>query len=92
LIQWVHSLLLAGPAGLIDENGKIENMEKGLLVDSGATVVGNMLGTPVVTTYVESSTGISAGARTGFASVITGLLFFYQLHYSQFFKSLVIHM
>ena len=69
-------LATAGPAGLIKEDGTIENMERGLLVDSGATVVGNMLGTPVVTTYIESSTGISAGARTGFASVVTGLLFF----------------
>lgn len=79
-------LATAGPAGLIDENGKIENMEKGLLVDSGATVVGNMLGTPVVTTYVESSTGISAGARTGFASVITGLLFFLSIALFPIFK------
>lgn len=68
-------LATAGPAGLIKEDGSMEGMERGLMVDSGATVVGNMLGTPVVTTYVESSTGISAGARTGLASVFTGLLF-----------------
>lgn len=68
-------LATAGPAGLIKEDGSMENMDRALLVDSGGTVVGNMLGTPVVTTYVESSTGISAGARTGLASVVTGLLF-----------------
>lgn len=65
----------AGPAGLIKEDGSIEGADRGLLVDSGATVIGNMLGTPVTTTYIESSAGISAGARTGVATIVTGLLF-----------------
>ncbi len=69
-------LATAGPAGLIKEDGSIEGLERGLIVDSVATIFGNMLGTPVVTTYVESSTGIAAGARTGLSSVVTGLLFF----------------
>lgn len=68
-------LATAGPAGLIHEDGSIDGLEKGLMVDSGATIIGNMLGTPVVTTYVESSTGIQAGARTGLASIVTGVLF-----------------
>lgn len=72
-------LAVAGPAGLVKEDGSIENAERGLLVDSGATVVGNLLGTPVVTTYIESGTGIAAGARTGFSSLITGLLFLLML-------------
>lgn len=69
-------LATAGPAGLIKEDGSMEGLERGLIVDSVATIFGNMLGTPVVTTYVESSTGIAAGARTGLSSVVTGLLFF----------------
>lgn len=66
----------AGPAGLIKEDGSIEGADRGLIVDSGATIIGNMLGTPVITTYVESSAGIAAGARSGFATVVTGSLFF----------------
>ncbi len=69
-------LATAGPAGLIKEDGSMEGLERGLIVDSVATIFGNMLGTPVVTTYVESSTGIAAGARTGLSAVVTGLLFF----------------
>lgn len=72
-------LAVAGPAGLVREDGSIENAERGLLIDSGATVVGNLLGTPVVTTYIESGTGIAAGARTGFSSLVTGLLFLLML-------------
>ncbi|MGI6787473.1 MAG: NCS2 family permease [Acholeplasmataceae bacterium] len=68
-------LATAGPAGLIREDGTIEGAEKGMIVDATATVIGNMLGTPVTTTYVESSAGIAAGARSGFASVVTGSLF-----------------
>ncbi len=69
-------LATAGPAGLLKEDGSMEGLEKGLIVDSVATIFGNMLGTPVVTTYVESSTGIAAGARTGLSAVVTGSLFF----------------
>lgn len=73
-------------AGLIDENGNIENADKAMLVDAGATVVGNMLGTPVVTTYVESTSGIDAGAKTGFSSVVVGLLFFLSIAISPVFQ------
>jgi AGZA family xanthine/uracil permease-like MFS transporter len=66
----------AGPAGLIKEDGSMEGADRGLLVDSGATVIGSMLGTPVTTTYIESSAGIAAGARSGFAAIVVGLLFF----------------
>lgn len=68
-------LATAGPAGLIREDGTTEGAERGMIVDATATVIGNMLGTPVTTTYVESSAGIAAGARSGLASVVTGLLF-----------------
>ncbi len=65
----------AGPAGLIKEDGSMEGADRGLVVDSVATVFGNMLGTPVTTTYVESSAGIAAGARTGLSAVVVGLMF-----------------
>lgn len=65
----------AEPAGLLNEDGTIEGADRGLVVDATATVIGNMLGTPVTTTYIESSAGIAAGAKTGVASIVTGLLF-----------------
>lgn len=61
--------------GLIDENGKPLNYNKIMMSDSIATVAGSMFGTSTVTTFVESGTGIAAGGRTGFSSLITAILF-----------------
>ena len=47
-----------------------------MFADSTATVVGAMMGTSTVTTFVESASGVSAGARTGLASLVTAFLFF----------------
>lgn len=68
-------LATASRANLVDEDGNIINGERILLADATATVMGAFFGTSTVTTYVESSTGVAAGARTGFASVVTALLF-----------------
>lgn len=68
-------LATASRAKLLDEEGNIINGEKILLADAAATVMGAIIGTSTVTTYVESSTGVAAGARTGFASVVTAVLF-----------------
>ena len=67
----------AAGCDMLDENGNMENesANKALIADATATVTGSLLGTSTVTTFVESSTGVSSGARTGFASVITGILF-----------------
>ena len=54
---------------------KNQDMTKALTADAIATCTGALLGTSTVTTFVESSTGVAAGARTGLASVITGFLF-----------------
>lgn len=62
-------------AGLVDENGKPLNYNKIMISDSVATCTGAMFGTSTVTTFVESGTGIAAGGKTGFASLITALLF-----------------
>ncbi|MBZ4682715.1 MAG: adenine/guanine/hypoxanthine permease [Fusobacteriaceae bacterium] len=62
-------------AELVKEDGTIDKIGKILEADAIATVVGSLLGTSTTTTYVESSSGIAAGARTGLASIITGLLF-----------------
>lgn len=67
----------AAGCNMLDENGnmKDQDMSKALTADAIATCTGALLGTSTVTTFVESSTGVAAGARTGLASVITGFLF-----------------
>ncbi len=65
----------AGKAGMLDKDGKMENMNQALLSDSLATCVGACTGTSTVTTFIESASGIEEGGRTGLSSVVTGLLF-----------------
>ena len=67
----------AAGCDMLDENGEMTNkdMTKALTADAVATCTGALLGTSTVTTFVESSTGVAAGARTGLASVVTGFLF-----------------
>jgi AGZA family xanthine/uracil permease-like MFS transporter len=61
--------------GLTDEDGELPEMRRVLLVDSAAAAGGGAFGVSSVTTYVESGAGVGAGARTGLAAVVTGLLF-----------------
>ncbi|WP_428910651.1 NCS2 family permease [Niallia sp. Krafla_26] len=65
---------VANQAGFVKDN-KLPRAGKALLSDSIASVVGSILGTSTVTSYVESSTGVAAGARTGFASLVTAACF-----------------
>ena len=76
---------VASKVGMVDEDGKVKNAGKALLVDAIGTTVGSILGTSTVTTYVESSAGVAAGARTGLASVVTGILFLIALFFSPIF-------
>ncbi|GAA4835301.1 NCS2 family permease [Algivirga pacifica] len=62
-------------AKLVDKNGRIPRLGRILEADSIATLIGSLLGTSTTTTYIESASGISNGARTGFASVVTAALF-----------------
>lgn len=65
----------AGNAGMLDENGNFPGGDRALIADAAATVIGAALGTSTVTTFVESSTGIEDGGRTGLTSLTTGVLF-----------------
>jgi AGZA family xanthine/uracil permease-like MFS transporter len=69
-------------AGMLDENGKMPNMKKGLMADTIATTIGSLLGTSTVTTYVESAAGIAEGGRTGLTAFVTGILFLVALFFS----------
>lgn len=62
--------------GLVNEEGELENAEKALLADSIGTVAGAVLGTSTVTSFVESSSGVEVGGRTGLTACTTGILFF----------------
>ncbi len=65
----------ADKAGYLDENGNLPKMERAMLADAVATSAGAVFGTSTVTTYVESTSGIAAGGRTGLTSMVTGLCF-----------------
>ena len=62
-------------AGMTDRHGNLPGGDRALIADAVATCCGACLGTSTVTTFVESSTGISEGARTGLSSVVVGVLF-----------------
>lgn len=61
--------------GLIDKNGDIPNNDRILLIDSLAAVGGGVGSISSNTSYIESAAGVGEGARTGLASVVTGVLF-----------------
>ena len=72
---------VCSPAGYI-KNGKIPRANQAMLADALGTVVGTLLGTSTVSSYIESSTGIAQGARTGLANVFTSGLFLVALFLS----------
>lgn len=72
---------VANQAGLMKDN-KLPRAGKALFSDSLATIVGAIFGTSTTTSYIESSAGVAVGARTGFASVVTGLCFLAALLFS----------
>ena len=66
---------VASRAGLVNEKGEIENMDKALQADSSSSVAGALFGCAPVTSYVESAAGVAAGGRTGLTAVTVGVLF-----------------
>ena len=66
---------IAAEAGLARPDGTVPNVGRVLIVDSLAAVAGGSAGVSSNTTYIESAAGVAEGARTGFASVVTGALF-----------------
>lgn len=66
-------------AGFLDDQGDLPEIERPLMADAVGTTAGAMIGTSTVTTYIESSTGIEEGGRTGFAALIVGVMFFLSL-------------
>jgi AGZA family xanthine/uracil permease-like MFS transporter len=63
-------------AGYLTKDGQLPEVKKPLLVDSLAAVAGGAASASSATTYIESGAGVAAGGRTGWTSVVTGMLFF----------------
>ena len=66
---------IGGEAGLLDEEGNPPNTERILVVDSVAAIAGGAASVSSNTSYIESASGVGEGARTGLASVVTGVMF-----------------
>lgn len=69
------SVGLAAEAGTMTEDGKIENIDRVLLIDAAGSVLGGGASSSAHQIFVESATGIGEGARTGLANIVTGVLF-----------------
>lgn len=76
---------VANKANMLDKDGKLPRIREVLLADAVATSAGAVLGTSTTTTFVESSAGVSAGAKTGLASIVTGVLFLLSIFLSPVF-------
>jgi len=66
---------IAAEAGLAEPDGSVPGIGRVLIVDSVAAVAGGVAGISSNTTFIESAAGVAEGGRTGFASVVTGVLF-----------------
>lgn len=66
---------ISAEAGLLDEQGRVPNLGRVLLIDGAAAVAGGASSSSSATSYIESAAGVGEGARTGFANLITGGLF-----------------
>ncbi|MGE0340721.1 MAG: NCS2 family permease [Xanthobacteraceae bacterium] len=69
-------------SGLLDKNGKLPRMRQALISDSFAAMFGSAIGTSTTTSYIESSSGVAAGGRTGFTAVVVAILFLLALFFA----------
>ena len=79
---------LGKKANIIQKDGSIKNESKIMISDSLATIIGSLLGTSSVTTYMESLSGIAVGGKTGLTSVITAICFILSLFLYPIFEFL----
>jgi AGZA family xanthine/uracil permease-like MFS transporter len=76
---------VASKAGLMDKKGNFPQVKKALFADALGTTIGSVMGNSVVTSYVESASGVAAGGRTGLTAVSTALMFLIALFLSPIF-------
>ena len=77
-------IALGYKANLMDEHGNLPEVEKPMLCDALATIIGAMSGTTTTGTYIESATGIAAGGKSGLTAVVTAILFLGALFFAPF--------
>ena len=70
-------LAVADRANLTDNKGEIRDLDRALKADSGVSIIGAFFGCAPVTSYVESTAGVSAGGKTGLTAVVVGVLFLF---------------
>lgn len=86
LFDTVGTLIgLCNKAGLLDENGRIPRAKQALMADAIGTTAAGLLGTSVVTAYVESASGIAAGGKTGLTSLTVAIMFLLALFFAPVF-------
>ena len=73
---------IGGEAGWLTREGRLPRLDRVLLVDGLAAVAGGAAGASSATTYIESAAGVAAGARSGLASVVTGICFLLALFFA----------
>lgn len=73
---------VANQTNLVNEDGELDNIEQAMASDAVGTVFGAMVGCSTVTSYIESTTGVNAGGRTGLTAITTGILFFLAILFS----------
>lgn len=75
-------------ANMIDEDGELPRASQALMADAVGTTVGALLGTSTVTTYIESASGVSEGGRSGFAALVSALLFVSAIFFVPLFSAI----
>ncbi len=75
-------------ADMLDKDGKLPRIKPALLADAIATSGGAILGTSTTTTFVESSSGVAAGGRTGLTSMTTALMFLISMFFAPVFTAI----
>ena len=74
-------------AGKVNENDEIENADEAFMADAAGTIVGSLVGTSTVTSYIESAAGVEEGGRTGLTAVVCGVLFLFGLFFAGVFEA-----
>jgi AGZA family xanthine/uracil permease-like MFS transporter len=77
---------LATKLDILDERGSFKGAKEIFITDSIGTIIGSLLGTSTVTTYVESASGVADGGRTGLTAIVTGIAFLFTLFLVPFAK------
>ena len=79
---------VSSKADMLDKDGKLEKIKPALLADSIATTAGAVLGTSTTTTFVESSSGVATGGRTGLTAITTAILFLISILFAPIFTAI----